>query len=82
MLNVAAVAFCDAIAWAYPSYTTARGWAAYAAALIGRDRADYRRQSLDATFVMHDTSHTSAGAGENRRVACEAGCRRTCAAIT
>src|SRR5262249_31776276 len=57
MLNIAAVAFCDALAWAYLGYTTATGWAAYAAAAIAGGIALTIIGSLDATFIMHDTSH-------------------------
>lgn len=58
VLNIAAVALCDAIGWAYLGYTTASGWAAYAAALFAGGIALAIVGSLDATFVMHDTSHS------------------------
>ncbi len=57
MLNISAVAFCDAIAWAYLGYTAASGWQSYATAAIAGSIALTIVGSLDATFVMHDTSH-------------------------
>lgn len=60
MLNVASVAFCDAIAWAYLGYTTAAGWAGYVSGAIAGVIALTLVGSLDATFVMHDTSHAGA----------------------
>lgn len=59
MLNVAAVAFCDAIAWTYLGYTTADGWAGYLSGAIAGIIALTLVGSLDATFVMHDTSHAA-----------------------
>jgi hypothetical protein len=59
-LNVAAVAFCDAIAWGYLGFTTATGWAAYLAAALAGGIALILVGSLDATFIMHDTSHEGA----------------------
>jgi len=56
MLSVAAVAFCDAIAWAYLGYTTAVGWAGYLSGATAGMIALTLVGSLDATFVMHDTS--------------------------
>lgn len=56
MLSVAAVSTCDAIAWGYLGYTMASGWAAYGAAVFAGGIALTLVGSLDATFVMHDTS--------------------------
>ena len=59
MLSVASVAFCDAIAWGYLGYTTAAGWGGYFAAAIAGGIALTLVGSLDATFIMNDTSHGS-----------------------
>lgn len=53
-LNVAAIAVCDAIAWAYFGYTTAHGAAAYVAAGVAGMIVLTLVGSLDAMFIMHD----------------------------
>lgn len=55
-LCIVAIAFCDAIAWSYLGYVTASGIGAYAAALVSGVIAFILVGSLDATFVMHDST--------------------------
>lgn len=55
-VNVAAIAICDAIAWAYFGYTTAHGMAAYFAAGLAGVIVFTLVGSLDAMFIMHDRS--------------------------
>lgn len=58
-INIAAVALCDAIAWAYLGYTTATGAVAWLAAALAGVIALTLVGSLDATFVMHDATQRS-----------------------
>jgi flagellar biosynthesis protein FliQ len=53
-VNIASIAICDAIAWAYFGYTTGHGIAAYVAAALAGVIVFMLVGSLDAMFVMHD----------------------------
>jgi hypothetical protein len=55
-LNIASIAFCDAIAWAYFGFTTTQGPAAWAVAAIAGLIVFMLVGSVDAMFVMHDRS--------------------------
>lgn len=55
-VNIASIAFCDAIAWAYFGYTTTQGSSAYVVALLAGVIVFALVGSLDAMFVMHDRS--------------------------
>ena len=60
-VNIAAIAICDAIAWAYFGYTTAHGYAAYIAAALAGVIVFTLVGSLDAMFIMHDRSRKRTG---------------------
>ena len=53
-LNIASIAFCDALAWGYFGYTTATGWTAWIAAALAGLIVFVLVGSLDAMFVMYD----------------------------
>lgn len=53
-INIASIALCDAIAWAYFGYTTAQGAAAWLAAALAGLVVFALVGSLDAMFVMQD----------------------------
>ncbi|HEX6178043.1 MAG TPA: hypothetical protein VF057_06765, partial [Thermoanaerobaculia bacterium] len=53
-INIASIALCDAIAWAYFGYTTAQGIAAWLAAALAGAVVFALVGSLDAMFVMQD----------------------------
>lgn len=55
-LSIAAVAVCDSVAWAYLGYTTASGWTAWASMAALGLVAFILVGSLDASFVMQDTT--------------------------
>jgi hypothetical protein len=63
-LNIAAIALCDAVAWAYFGYTTAHGWVAYLTAAVAGLIVLTLVGSLDAMFVMHDRSRPERPAEE------------------
>lgn len=53
-LNIASIAFCDAIAWSYFAYTTSAGVPAWIAAGIAALVVLMLVGSVDAMFIMHD----------------------------
>jgi hypothetical protein len=55
-VNIASIALCDAIAWAYFGYTTSQGMAAYITAALAGVIVFTLVGSLDAMFIMHDRS--------------------------
>jgi hypothetical protein len=60
-VNIASIALCDAVAWAYFGYTTAHGWTAWGAAVLAGVIVFLLVGSLDAMFIMHDRTREGVG---------------------
>lgn len=55
-LNIVSIAFCDAVAWAYWAHVTANGAAGYVTGAVAALIVFFIVASVDASFVMHDTT--------------------------
>ena len=66
-INIASIALCDAIAWAYFGYTTAQGIAAWLAAALAGAVVFALVGSLDAMFVMQDRARRARRDGRIHR---------------